>query len=137
MTLAPFILFDRPIRIAVCADLAAQRVRPSRPRHKHPNAPNRDRCTADLRRTQPPVGSVEMSVKVVSGQTLVTGSAQPNFGPSHLKQVEIVVPPARLQMQYEQIANKAMDSLRTIQSARAGKENLFNSLVQRAFRGEL
>ncbi|WP_197203830.1 restriction endonuclease subunit S [Crateriforma conspicua] len=68
---------------------------------------------------------------------LVTGSAQPNFGPSHLKQVEISLPPIELQLEYEAIAKNYDSAKRKSEKAMDQQDNLFNSLVQRAFRGEL
>ncbi len=37
---------------------------------------------------------------------LITGSAQPNFGPSHLKQIAIPVPPKELQEQFEKFVKQ-------------------------------
>jgi restriction endonuclease S subunit len=68
---------------------------------------------------------------------LVTGSAQPNFGPSHLKQVEITIPDMDSQVQYhkrfERFTALFDNNINVLQAA----NNLFNSLVQRAFTGEL
>jgi restriction endonuclease S subunit len=68
---------------------------------------------------------------------LITGSAQPNFGPAHLKQVRIPLPPIETQRNYtKRVA--AIQELRDAQHASAIKlDILFASLQQRAFRGEL
>ena len=68
---------------------------------------------------------------------LVTGSAQPNFGPSHLKQVEIVVPPIERQLRYGKIVARLNQTVSSVKQAVSECDALFNSLVQRAFRGDL
>jgi len=68
---------------------------------------------------------------------LVTGSAQLNFGPSHLRELQITVPSLDIQ-------EKVTSSLKAISRHRADVENaleymnnLFVALQHRAFRGEL
>lgn len=70
-------------------------------------------------------------------ERLITGSAQPNFGPAHLKQVKIPIPPKAIQQRFaqqislmEDIGNKNDRSLELAESLSA-------SLGRRAFRGEL
>jgi type I restriction enzyme S subunit len=68
---------------------------------------------------------------------LVTGSAQPNFGSSHLKQVRLILPPFDLQQQFSRIVQE-VERIREQQMA-SGKEIdiLFNGLMEKAFCGEL
>jgi restriction endonuclease S subunit len=68
---------------------------------------------------------------------LVTGSAQPNFGPSHLKQVEMTIPDMESQLQYQQRFKRFTALLDKNINILQAANNLFNSLVQRAFTGEL
>jgi len=68
---------------------------------------------------------------------LVTGTAQQNFGPSHLKQIAITIPPL---CQQERLSShlSAISSLQaTHRTALAELDALFASLQHRAFRGEL
>jgi type I restriction enzyme S subunit len=68
---------------------------------------------------------------------LITGSAQPNFGPAHLKQVILALPPLHLQLEYDRRISAA-ETLRLAQrAALAELVLLFASLQHRAFRGEL
>ncbi|MHA6668979.1 restriction endonuclease subunit S [Homoserinimonas sp. A447] len=68
---------------------------------------------------------------------LVTGSAQQNFGPSHLKQTEIALPPLWLQHQHE-AQLREISSVRQHHAAHLAKlDELFASLQRRAFTGQL
>ena len=68
---------------------------------------------------------------------LITGSAQPNFGPSHLKQIRLPIPPLSLQKEFA----ARVSEIRAVQAEQsAGRhrlENLFESMLHRAFQGEL
>lgn len=68
---------------------------------------------------------------------LITGSAQPNFGPAHLKQVQIHLPPQSLQREFSRriaIVEKLKAAHR---ASLLEMDALFTSLQHRAFRGEL
>ena len=68
---------------------------------------------------------------------LITGSAQPNFGPAHLKQVRIPLPPIELQREFARRVS-AVEKLKTAQRASLAElDALFATLHHRAFRGEL
>lgn len=68
---------------------------------------------------------------------LITGSAQPNFGPAHLKQVQIPLPPLNLQHEFARRV-QAVEKLKTVQRASLAElDALFATLQHRAFRGEL
>lgn len=68
---------------------------------------------------------------------LITGSAQPNFGPAHLKQVKIPLPPITLQREFTSRMFVA-DKLKAVQQASLSDlDTLFASLQHRAFRGGL
>ncbi|MDM1363192.1 MAG: restriction endonuclease subunit S [Flavobacterium sp.] len=60
---------------------------------------------------------------------LITGSAQLNFGPSHIKQIEIPLPPLEIQQQIVAILNKA-DRLRQLDKA---IEEKYDALAQSIF----
>jgi type I restriction enzyme S subunit len=68
---------------------------------------------------------------------LVTGSAQQNFGPSHLSLLKVTLPPLSTQHEFARRV-LAIDELRRVQHASSTElDSLFASLQQRAFRGEL
>jgi type I restriction enzyme S subunit len=68
---------------------------------------------------------------------LITGSAQPNFGPAHLKQVRVPLPPLALQRDFARIV-ASIKKLKTVHQASLEKMNeLFASIQHRSFRGEL
>ncbi len=68
---------------------------------------------------------------------LITGSAQPNFGPSHLRALNIPLPPLRLQESLEATLG-IVDSIRFAQTASIARtETLFTSLQHQAFQGTL
>ena len=70
-------------------------------------------------------------------ERLITGSAQPNFGPAHLKQVLIPLPPISLQRDFAQQLD-VTDRLKASHRASLARlDDLFASLQHRAFRGEL
>jgi type I restriction enzyme, S subunit len=67
----------------------------------------------------------------------VTGSAQQNFGPSHLKAMTITLPPVALQEEFG-VRVSAVERLRAACQSALGELNaFFASLQYRAFRGEL
>ncbi len=68
---------------------------------------------------------------------LITGSAQPNFGPSHLSQVDIILPPEEVQNKFNEIQEKILKQKKKEEILLCESENLFSSLKQYAFRGEL
>jgi type I restriction enzyme S subunit len=68
---------------------------------------------------------------------LVTGSAQQNFGPSHLSLLKVTLPPLSTQHEFARRV-LAIDELRRVQHASSTElDSLFASLQHRAFRGEL
>ncbi len=67
----------------------------------------------------------------------VTGSAQKNFGPTHLKRLRITLPPLDLQQGFAAIV-QSVEQQRTRQRAHLAElDTLFTSLQYRAFRGDL
>ena len=60
---------------------------------------------------------------------LITGSAQPNFGPSHLAKVKLIVPPLETQLKIVAILEKA----EATQRLRAEADALTQELVQSVF----
>jgi len=68
---------------------------------------------------------------------LITGSAQPNFGPSHLKLVQIPLPPLPLQLQFAARV-EAIEAVKArAREAQVESDALFLSLQERAFAGAL
>ena len=68
---------------------------------------------------------------------LITGSAQPNFGPSHLRQLEIGLPPLDRQRKFEGTVALVQSQRATQRAHLAELDTLFASLQSHAFRGEL
>jgi type I restriction enzyme S subunit len=68
---------------------------------------------------------------------LVTGSAQQNFGPSHLRQLAIPLPPLVDQHRFCDVAEKVGQQRRTLQGCVEQQNTLFASLQHRAFSGTL
>jgi restriction endonuclease S subunit len=70
-------------------------------------------------------------------EQVITGSAQPNFGPSHLKLVQLPVPPLLVQKEFAQ----RVGEIRKIEDRQAVSrqrlETVFQSMLRRAFEGEL
>ncbi|ARC85479.1 type I restriction modification DNA specificity domain protein [Clostridium argentinense CDC 2741] len=65
------------------------------------------------------------------------GIAQMHFGPSHLKNMKILLPPIELQNQFSDFV-KQVDKLKfEMEKSLKELEDNFNSLMQRAFKGEL
>ncbi|MGE6528042.1 restriction endonuclease subunit S [Pseudomonas sp. NPDC077382] len=66
-------------------------------------------------------------------EKLITGSAQPNFGPSHLKKIVIALPPITEQLKYDQFVSKVTMMRQQHLSAHARTGLLFSSLQNNAF----
>ncbi len=64
---------------------------------------------------------------------LITGSAQPNFGPTHLKKLSILLPPIQLQNKFEKIVEKANKSKLQIQKSIEEVQKLQESLMSKYF----
>jgi restriction endonuclease S subunit len=94
--------------------------------------PKDDRLTKRFLRAFIELGSFKKQVL-----RLITGSAQPNFGPSHLRQLYIPLPSKAEQIDFQRKMD-AIDQAK-IQNRRfsAESDRLFASLQHRAFRGEL
>ncbi len=72
---------------------------------------------------------------------MITGAAQPNFGPVHLKQVELPLPPVSIQQSLASSLNDQIGAVKKIvESLEAGlaeTNKLTVALLRRAFNGEL
>lgn len=66
---------------------------------------------------------------------LVTGSAQQNFGPSHLRQLSIPLPPLAEQNRFEYIADQVEEQKRSALRHMTQLDHLFSSLQLQAFAG--
>ena len=67
----------------------------------------------------------------------VTGSAQKNFGPTHLKRLRITLPPLDLQRGFAAIVESIEEQRASQRAHLAELDTLFASLQSRAFRGDL
>jgi type I restriction enzyme S subunit len=70
-------------------------------------------------------------------ERIITGSAQPNFGPSHLKQVEMILPPIKVQKEFHKVQERLVTQKQKEERLLVDSEKLFTSLMHHAFRGEL
>jgi len=66
-------------------------------------------------------------------ERLITGSAQPNFGPSHLAKVSILVPDIELQCQFSDFCKQVDKSKFAVQKSLEETQTLFDSLMQKYF----
>ncbi len=60
-----------------------------------------------------------------------------NINAQELQDIKILIPPIELQDAFESIVNKVKHQKQKVQSQLTQSDDLFNSLLQRAFRGEL
>ena len=67
----------------------------------------------------------------------VTGSAQKNFGPTHLKRLRITLPPLDLLRRFDAIVESVEQQKARQRAHLAELDTLFASLQSRAFRGDL
>lgn len=82
-------------------------------------------------------GFVELGSFRTQIDRIITGSAQPNFGPSHLKQIKIPVPEIAEQMRFAERISELRQCANQNANQCKGFERLFASLQHRAFRGGL
>ena len=66
-----------------------------------------------------------------------TGVAQPGLAVGKLEQIEIIFPPFKLQTQFSKIVAKTETLKEEYKTSLIELENLYGSLSQRAFKGEL
>ena len=66
-------------------------------------------------------------------EQLITGSAQPNFGPSHLKLVRLPIPPLPLQREFAHRVTEIRELEASQAASRVHLEHLFQSMLHRAF----
>ena len=76
----------------------------------------------------------EMSRKIKS---FLSGTAQPQLPITNLKKINIILPPIEYQNNFIYIAQQAEQQKRLMKKSLTEMENNFNSIMQRAFRGEL
>jgi len=81
--------------------------------------------------------SIKLPQSQLGLKQLAHGSTNPNINAENIKNIEIIVPPLHLQQKFAQIVEK-VEPMRQIQN-QSGEEvnNLFNALMQQAFKGEL
>ncbi len=65
------------------------------------------------------------------------GAIMAGLKTSDLKEVKFLIPPIDLQHEYIAMVNKLENYLKLLQGSYQEENNLFDSLLQRAFRGEL
>ena len=66
-------------------------------------------------------------------ERLITGSAQPNFGPSHLAKIDILVPDIELQQKFSLFTEQVDKSKVVVQKSLDETQKLFDSLMQEYF----
>jgi type I restriction enzyme S subunit len=74
---------------------------------------------------------------IVNLNKYASGAAQPGLAVGRLEQIEIIFPPIELQTQFAQIVEKTEALKSQYQQSLQELENLYGSLSQKAFRGEL
>ena len=67
----------------------------------------------------------------------VTGSAQKNFGPTHLKRLRITLPPLNLQHRFATIVESVEQQKARQRTHLTELDTLFASLQSRVFQGDL
>ena len=80
---------------------------------------------------------IEFFINLIDLSNYVTGSAQPKLNRKNMDQIKIFCPPIELQNQFAERVTVIESQKAQTQASLAGAENLFNSLLQRAFKGEL
>lgn len=89
---------------------------------------------SNLRYLQSWLNSIEFREQITR---LVTGSAQLNFGPSHLKSLKISLPEIATQREFAEKIGKLESKKSLLHMHLAELDALFASIQHRAFRGEL
>jgi len=75
--------------------------------------------------------------KEISKLATGTGGSMKNISKAKLNKMEIPIPPIELQNQFETIYHNIQAQKETLIQSKTGLENLYNSLVQGAFKGEI
>ena len=70
-------------------------------------------------------------------EPLTRRAAQPHLNAKQLRSLQVIAPPSSMQHEFADQLNKVADKRSKFESQRARLDNLFGSLQQRAFRGEL
>jgi type I restriction enzyme S subunit len=68
---------------------------------------------------------------------IAPSGTQPNLNTGIMKEFSIPIPPIQLQLEFADVVEKISSEKQHQSEALEATENLFNSLLQRAFRGEL
>ena len=68
---------------------------------------------------------------------LASGAAQPGLNVSTLVPLDVIFPPIQLQNKFAQKVEKIEQQKQLLEQSLTELENNFNSLMQRAFKGEL
>ena len=80
---------------------------------------------------------IEFFINLIDLSNYVTGSAQPKLNRKNMDQIKIFCPPIELQNQFADSVQAIEGQKGQAQASLAQAEDLFNSLLQRAFKGEL
>lgn len=70
-------------------------------------------------------------------EPFITGIDQFKLNKSNLERIDILIPPIELQNKFAQIVEQADQQKEQMQKSLTEMENLFNSIMQKAFKGEL
>ncbi|MDC0560469.1 restriction endonuclease subunit S [Bacteroidia bacterium] len=80
---------------------------------------------------------IEFFINLIDLSNYVTGSAQPKLNRKNMDQIKIFCPPIELQNQFADSVKAIEAQKAQAQESLAKAEDLFNSLLQKAFKGEL
>ena len=94
---------------------------------------NTEKCTPHFMSWQLSISQdVAHQISLLSHGAIMAG-----INVTKLKSISVLVPPLKLQEQFEAVLERHQNAMRKQTNTMHESDNLFNSLVQRAFRGEL
>ena len=80
---------------------------------------------------------LEFFINLINLSPYISGSAQPKLNRKNMDQIKVYCPPLELQTQFAERVQAIEAQKAQAENSLAGAEDLFNSLLQRAFKGEL
>ena len=80
---------------------------------------------------------LEFYINLINLSPYISGSAQPKLNRKNMDQIEVYCPPLKLQNQFADRVQAIEEQKAQAEASLAQAEDLFNSLLQRAFKGEL
>jgi type I restriction enzyme S subunit len=80
---------------------------------------------------------IEFLINSIDLEPYITGSAQPKLNKGNLGRIRVYAPPVNLQNQFAESVELIEKQKQQAEASLVKAEELFNSLLQRAFKGEL